>query len=362
MVRPTLENGDIWDDALANASGFPQLDGADEFGSGPKVIDNWLSEAPGQIKANFYGWYNRIQVSAGAGRTLTWSGAEVVLGSGAIVAIAPGLMTVAANSSGFVVVSEVGTVISVGILPVICIPLAFWETDDTAVTSLVDLRHQRRDRVGLVKPGDISTYEIGDLKITARLTPSPGWLRCDGQRYPTSAYPLLFAQIGGTFKIDGDPLATFRVPTLLGRAPFGANEEHPLGRYGGEKDYQLTVDQLPTHSHGVVDPGHGHPVNDPGHSHAVNDPGHQHSMAPYRPYAEGNGNRGPGAELTAIAFPNVGPVSTQTSVTGLGLSAAASRVSVGGAATNIAIRPEGGGNKIPNLPPFVTLHYDIRAF
>jgi hypothetical protein len=364
MARPTLQNGDLWDDSLANASGFPQLDGADEFGSGPKVIDNWLSDAAGQIKANFYGWYNRIQATPGPGLTLAWTGAEVVLGNGSIAAINPGNVTLAANASGFLVISEAGTVQSLVELPSICVPLAAWATNGTGVVSLTDLRQQRRDRVGPVRVSQGPTIDVGDIKMTGRASPSAGFLRCHGQRYNASEFPLLFAAIGTANNLPGDPVNTFRVPDLRRRSPLGADPATglDLGQRGGAAAVSLTTAQLPTHSHGVNDPGHGHPVNDPGHNHGVNDPGHLHSMAPFRPYSEGSGRRGFGAELTNIPFPGISPVSTQPSVTGVNLNPSASGVSVGGAGTNIQIRPEGSGAAVPTQSPFVAVHFDIRAF
>jgi hypothetical protein len=62
MSRPTLNTGDVWSESLANASGYPILDGASTFGHGPKVIDGWLDDGSDQIKAQFYGWKNRIKL------------------------------------------------------------------------------------------------------------------------------------------------------------------------------------------------------------------------------------------------------------------------------------------------------------
>lgn len=40
-------------------------------------------------------------------------------------------------------------------------------------------------------------------------------------------------------------------PDLRGRFVLGVNESHELGETGGEEEVTLTVEQMPTHSHGI---------------------------------------------------------------------------------------------------------------
>lgn len=73
-----------------------------------------------------------------------------------------------------------------------------------------------------------------------------GWLLADGSTISQADDPNLFAIYG--------PL----LPDMRGRMGLGADMTHPIGSTGGVATVTLTVDQLPPHSHDVVDPGHHH--------------------------------------------------------------------------------------------------------
>lgn len=96
--------------------------------------------------------------------------------------------------------------------------------------------------------------EAGDLKQSARPTPSPGWLLCDGSPVLRSGYPALFAAIGTAYGA-GDGSTTFNLPDLRGRAAVGVDGaagrlsvNDALGQAGGAETH--------THTHGV--PAHDH--------------------------------------------------------------------------------------------------------
>ena len=57
-----------------------------------------------------------------------------------------------------------------------------------------------------------------------------GWAVCDGQN--------------GT-------------PDLRGRFILGVSETHPMGETGGEEEVTLTVEQMPSHEHGMGGTGYG---------------------------------------------------------------------------------------------------------
>jgi microcystin-dependent protein len=63
-------------------------------------------------------------------------------------------------------------------------------------------------------------HELGDLKWSARSTPSAGWLACDGAAVSRTTYAALFAAIGTAYGA-GDGSTTFNVPDYRGRAPVG---------------------------------------------------------------------------------------------------------------------------------------------
>src|SRR5215831_4494730 len=93
-----------------------------------------------------------------------------------------------------------------------------------------------------------------------------------GQAISRTTYATLFALVGTTFG-GGDGSTTFNIPDLRGRAVFGldnmggaaasritvAGGNFPgatLGATGGAENHTLTTTEMPTHSHGVADPGH----------------------------------------------------------------------------------------------------------
>lgn len=72
-------------------------------------------------------------------------------------------------------------------------------------------------------------------------------LPCDGAIYNRVDYPLLYAALDPALIVDAD---TFKTPNLVGRFPLGASIDFELGTEGGESEHELTVDELPAHSHG----------------------------------------------------------------------------------------------------------------
>jgi len=82
-----------------------------------------------------------------------------------------------------------------------------------------------------------------------------GWLACDGDAYSRSAYEDLFAVVGETFG-EGDGETTFNVPDLQSRVVLGVGQgggltEYSVGGTGGEEAHQLTIAEMPAHTHTV---------------------------------------------------------------------------------------------------------------
>lgn len=122
---------------------------------------------------------------------------------------------------------------------------------------------------------DALIYQTGDLRFTARPALGAGWMACEGQEVSRAVYADLFEAIGTAYG-EGNKSTTFNVPDYRGRVPMGAgkgtggeeSETFPSRTRGqkiGALVHKLTIGQLPSHKHGVTDPGHSHyiaPYND----------------------------------------------------------------------------------------------------
>lgn len=111
---------------------------------------------------------------------------------------------------------------------------------------------------------------IGEIRIfTGNFAPT-GWFLCQGQLLPISAYQALFAIIGTFY--GGNGTSNFQLPNLQGRFPIGvgmapSGQIYNIGQIGGVEQIQLTLNNLPTHSHQATSPAHNHSVSVPAHTH-----------------------------------------------------------------------------------------------
>jgi microcystin-dependent protein len=163
-------------------------------------------------------------------------------------------------------------------------------------------------------------------------TPPTGFLFPVGQAISRTTYAALFAIIG-TSAGAGDGVTTFNLPDYRGRTSAamdnmgGTNANRltssgsgvdgtVLGSSGGEQAHILTTGEMPSHSHGV------------------NDPGHHHTSASI--------------------------VSEQSSA-GLSANGISSSGNTGNAATGITIQNTGGGGAHNNVQPTLIVNKIIRA-
>lgn len=102
--------------------------------------------------------------------------------------------------------------------------------------------------------GGGSSTDIGDIKITACSNAPAGWLTCDGSAISRTDYSNLFSAIGTTYG-SGDGSTTFNIPNLKGRVVVGIDgsdtDFSAIGKTGGEKAHRLTVNEMPSHTHGA---------------------------------------------------------------------------------------------------------------
>lgn len=181
--------------------------------------------------------------------------------------------------------------------------------------------------------GASGVFNTGDLKGIAHNSVPSGWLLCWGQAVSRATYSDLYSTIGTTWGA-GDGLTTFNLPDFRDRVPQGANPPGtPVGTYGGGS-VNLTVGQLPAHSHTITDPGHVHGVTDPTHTHSIP-----------------TGTVGGAGAYNA----NVNPATTPAT------GASATGVSVNNAATLITINNTGAGDPVTFQPPFGAMNWIIKT-
>lgn len=136
-------------------------------------------------------------------------------------------------------------------------------------------------------------------------------LKLDGGTYAKADYPLLYDALPASLKSPLD----FTLPDVRGAFLLGASVDYALLSSGGEAEHQLTVGEMPSHSH----------TNFP-HSHSE-------SGATFAPNEIGVG----------VPTPTAIPTTTVT----------------GG--SSVDIDPTGGDEPHNNMPPFFVVNYGIIA-
>ncbi len=95
---------------------------------------------------------------------------------------------------------------------------------------------------------------VGEVRIFAGNFAPRGWAFCDGQLLAVSQNDALFSLLGTIY--GGDGRTTFGLPDLRGRIPIHAGtgpgmSPRRLGAKAGEEKVTVTVNQLPSHTHGM---------------------------------------------------------------------------------------------------------------
>lgn len=81
-------------------------------------------------------------------------------------------------------------------------------------------------------------------------TPPDGWLLLDGSTHAEDDYPELFAVLDDSLKSGSD----FTLPDISDTFPFGVQVKADAGSLTGSNTLNLTVGQLPAHTHTYTPP------------------------------------------------------------------------------------------------------------
>ncbi len=166
----------------------------------------------------------------------------------------------------------------------------------------------------------------GSVTAYAGSSAPTGYLLCDGSAVSRTTYAALYAIIGTTYG-SGDGSTTFNLPDLKGRVIVGVGtgsglSTRALGAKGGEESHTQTINEMPSHTHNVYDPGHYHTT--------------------YIGRDDGNNSTNPGQAPPGDAGATTYGVNTYSAYTG------------------ISIYNNGGGNAFNVMQPYIVLNYIIK--
>lgn len=151
-------------------------------------------------------------------------------------------------------------------------------------------------------------------------------------------------------------------PNLTDKFLIGAGGTYASGATGGATSYTLSIANMPTHNHGVYDPGHTHAVSDPGHAHSVYDGGHAHSI-PGGGWGQAGQDNGGGSFISGGNGYGTWPYGvngTISSGSNIGIYSAGTGISLYGAATGITTNNAGTGAAFTVIPPYYAVCYVMK--
>jgi microcystin-dependent protein len=96
---------------------------------------------------------------------------------------------------------------------------------------------------------------LGEIRIFAGAYAPEDWSFCEGQLLNIADHQDLYAAIGSTY--GGDGRVTFALPDLRGRLVCGSGQgpglsNYALGETFGEAMVDITIPQMPIHTHAMV--------------------------------------------------------------------------------------------------------------
>jgi microcystin-dependent protein len=90
---------------------------------------------------------------------------------------------------------------------------------------------------------------LGEIRIFGFQFPPKGWALANGQLLSIQQNTALFSILGTTY--GGNGTSNFALPNLQGTSPIHTGNGFNLGAKAGEANHQLTIAEIPAHTHQV---------------------------------------------------------------------------------------------------------------
>lgn len=107
----------------------------------------------------------------------------------------------------------------------------------------------------IVMSGGGSMIPVGGMIPFAGLVLPENFLYCEGQVLSAGEYPELYEAIHPAYKSMIEGLEFITLPDLRDRVVAGASVTYPTGWQHGEGMHTLTINEIPAHTHTVVNAG-----------------------------------------------------------------------------------------------------------
>lgn len=167
MVKTTFVNGSIVSSAFLNSLQQIIFDAQELDGHYPKITNNDLSDAAGQIKPEWMAFRDALRVTALSGLNVQVAAGVVTLPNDTTVSIAQVTLSLTDNATNYIYVNESGQAVASTTYPIVALPLARVTTVGGGISgSIVDLRPRFRveSQAGAVKifggTGDQGDYTL----------------------------------------------------------------------------------------------------------------------------------------------------------------------------------------------------------
>lgn len=219
---------------------------------------------------------------------------------------------------------------------------------------------------GIATGANNYAHPTGSVQMYAGRDAPAGWLACDGSAVARSTYADLYAVVGILYGA-GDGSTTFNLPDMRGRTAIGVGQgtwltNRTLGGMIGAETHQLSVNEMPSHSH--TQNAHNHTQNahnhtQDAHNHTQN--AHNHEMWNGAQYVTGltsSSGTGSAPSSAGISFSLVTGSQTATNNAATATNQNTTATNQSTTATN---QSSGRGYAHNNVQPSLVLNYIIKT-